>query len=274
MIRVALVLLSFLLPGCSSVFFFPMNNHVITPDRLGLVYQDVLLKTADNLKLHGWFLPATGEAKGTIYFLHGNAENISTHLQSVYWLPKKGYQVFLIDYRGFGRSEGSPDLPGALEDIKTGFNWLIQQERVSEKPVFLLGQSLGASMGIYFSATNSQAKKHLSAVISDAAFARYSEITRHVAAQAWLTWPLQYPASWLVIRQHDPVDYIDAISPIPLLLIHSRDDSIIPVDNSNRLFATAMEPKTRITTSGGHITTFNDPKNQQALLSFLKQFPR
>ncbi len=244
---------------------------MLTPNRLGLEYQDVTLKTEDDLMLHGWFLPAKGETKGSIYFLHGNAENISTHLHSVYWLPEMGYQVFLIDYRGFGLSEGTPDLPGALNDVKTGFNWLIKQQSVSDKPVFLLGQSLGASMAIYFAATDDTAKNHLSGVISDAAFTRYRDIARHVADQTWLTWPLQYPVSWSVVRQYDPIDYIGSLSPIPLLLIHSQDDVIIPFKYSIALFETAAEPKTRIETKGLHSMTFNNPQNRWVLLNFFEK---
>ncbi len=258
-----------LLQSCSSVFFYPMEMQVLTPDRLGLEYQDISLKTEEGLTLHGWFLSAKGEPKGTIYFLHGNAENISTHIQSVYWLPEMGYQVFLIDYRGFGLSEGDPNLPSALEDVKTGFNWLVEQEAVSGKPVFLFGQSLGASMGLYFVATNEQAKEQLSGVISDASFTRYRDIARYVASQTWITWSFQYPASWAIVGGYDPIDYVDDISPIPLLLIHSQDDRIIPFSDSEALFKAALEPKTRLVTEGLHGATFNEPKNRWALLSFL-----
>lgn len=249
-----------------------MQEHVLTPDKAGLKYADVKLQTPDNHQLHGWLLPAQGELKGTVYFLHGNAENISTHLQSVYWLPKKGYQVFLIDYRGYGLSEGDPELPGALSDIKTGFNWLTEQPSILEKPIFLLGQSLGASMGVHFIATTPNAKKHLSAAVIDAAFTGYSDIARHVANRSWITWSLQYPASWLMISGYDPIDHISAISPLPLLVIHSRDDNVIPFDHSKQLYSKALEPKLKINTSGPHTATFNNPKNRTALLHFFERF--
>ena len=251
-----------------------MTDHVLTPNKIGLEYKDIALTTEDNLALHGWFLPVKGGVKGTVYFLHGNAENISTHIQSVYWLPEMGYQVFLIDYRGFGLSEGQPDLPSALKDIKTGFNWLIKQETVSGKPVFLLGQSLGASMGLYFAATDAEAKSHLAAVVSDAAFTGYDDIARHVASQVWLMWPFQYPLSWLIEGQYDPIDYIGAISPTPLLLIHSHDDGVIPFEQSDRLFERALEPKTRASTEGRHGMTFNQSKNRWLLLNFFEKYSK
>ena len=271
MIRSLLLMLCLQLSGCSSVFFFPMTEHVRTPNHVGLDYTDVTLLTKDSVKIHGWFLATPDEAKGTVYFLHGNAENISTHLRAVYWLPKNGYQVFLIDYRGFGLSEGAPNVPDALVDIETGFNWLLEHEGVAHKPLFLMGQSLGASMSIYFAATNKRAKSCLSGVISDAAFTRYSDITQHVASQSWITWLLQYPASWAVISGYDPIDYIDSISPTPILLIHSQEDNVIPLQHSSQLFDRASKNKLKIITRGSHGATFEKRENKAFLLKFLKK---
>jgi len=256
--------------GCSGVFFFPQKPLVQTPDQLGLDYEDIFLESTDNVTVHGWWLNAKAPLRGTVYFLHGNAENISTHIHNVAWLPEYGYQVFLLDYRGFGHSQGKARLPGALQDIGTGFRFVLERTADEGKPVFLLGQSLGASMAIYFAATDSQAKPNLSAVISDAAFTRYSEIARHATGQSWLTWALQYPISWSVIRGYDPVDHVAEISPLPLLLIHSRDDPIIPYAFGQSLREAALPPKTFLATSGPHGATFNSRKNREFLLQYLE----
>jgi hypothetical protein len=255
--------------GCSSIFFFPQKSHLQTPDQLGLEYEDIFFTSADNLTIHGWWLNAKTPVKGTVYFLHGNAENISTHIHNVAWLPEYGYQVFLLDYRGFGLSQGKPSLPGALEDIRNGLQFILAQDATREKPLYLLGQSLGASMAIYFAATDPQARQHLSAVISDAAFARYSEMARHVTGQSWLTWPLQYPVSWSMIRGYDAVDYVANISPLPLLLIHSEDDRIVPYANNGKLLQAALPPKTFYKTRGPHTATFRTRENRDYLLDYL-----
>ena len=258
------------LAACSKLLFFPYKQHLQTPESLGLGYQNVILTTEDKINIHGWLLPAQGKMKGSLYFLHGNAENISTHIESVRWLPAKGYQVFLIDYRGFGKSEGVPSLPEVFLDINTGFQWLLQHSK--NKPVFLLGQSIGASLGIYFVATNPDAQQYLSAVISDSAFTDYYEIVRHAAASAWLTWPLQHFAAWFMDYPYNPIDVIDQIAPIPLLLIHGENDSIIPVDHCSLLFAKAGQPKKMLKTAGDHIQTFVDPKNRLFVLDFLNHW--
>ncbi|HED19749.1 MAG TPA: alpha/beta fold hydrolase [Gammaproteobacteria bacterium] len=257
------------LTGCSGIFFFPQKTMVQTPDRLNLDYEDIYLESTDNVTIHGWWLKAKTPLRGTVYFLHGNAENISTHIHNVAWLPDYGYQVFLLDYRGFGSSQGKATLPGALQDIGTGFQFVLNRNADLKKPVYLLGQSLGASMAIYFAATDPQAKQNLSAIISDAAFTRYSAIARYATGQSWLTWLLQYPVSWSVIRGYDPVDYIGDISPVPLLLIHSKDDPVIPYAFGQELMQAARPPKTFLTTNGPHTATFNSRKNREFLLEFL-----
>ncbi len=254
--------------GCSGVFFFPQKSLVQTPDRLNLDYEDVFLESTDNVTIHGWWLKTKSPPLGTVYFLHGNAENISTHIQNIAWLPDFGYQVFLLDYRGFGNSQGKASLPGALQDIRTGFQFILDKNTDLKKPIFLLGQSLGASMAIYFAATDTQARKNLNAVVSDAAFTRYSAMARYVTGQSWLTWLLQYPVSWSVIRGYDPVDYIGVISPVPLLLIHSQDDPVVPYAFSQELLQAANSPSTFLTTNGAHTATFNTLKNRKFLLKY------
>ena len=264
------ILVMTVISGCSGIFFFPQKSHLQTPDQLGLEYEDIYLESGTGITIHGWWLPAQTPLQGTVYFLHGNAENISTHIHNVAWLPEHGYEVFLLDYRGFGLSQGSPDLPGALEDIGTGFQYLLERNANRDVPVYLLGQSLGASMALYFAATDPQAGQNLDAVISDAAFTRYSEIALHATRQSWLTWALQYPASWSMIRGYDPVDFVADIAPVPLLLIHSTDDPVIPYVYSQQLFKAALPPKSFLETTGPHTATFGNRNYRGFLLEYLK----
>jgi len=268
-IAFALFLAATAVTGCSGIFFFPQKQQVLTPDRLNLEYKDVVVRSSDDVRIHGWWLPARGAVRGTVYFLHGNAENISTHIRNVAWLPGEGYQVFLIDYRGFGLSSGTPNLPGALDDVRAGFRFLVDRTSAQNKPVYLLGQSLGASMGLYFAATDPQAKQVLDAVVSDAAFTGYGDIARAVAARSWLTWAIQLPVAWSMIRGYDPIDYVAKVAPVPLLLIHSRDDEVVPFTNGRKLFAAAAEPKTFYETRGRHTSTFQSERNREYLLKYL-----
>jgi len=266
---ISIFILSCLSWACSGLLFYPDKSLVRTPEALGLAYQDIMLEARDGAKIHGWFLPAQGELKGSVYFLHGNAQNISTHVQNVAWLPQYGYQVFLIDYRGFGRSDGSPHLPEVFLDVEAGFSWLL--DHADHKPIFLLGQSMGASLGIYFTATNPKAKRHLAGIASDSAFSSYFEIVRHVAASNWLTWPLQYPAAALMNYPYNPIDVIADIAPVPLLMTHGSKDSVVPFSHGQKLYQAARQPKILLQSEAGHNETFLLQNSRLNLLNFLQK---
>lgn len=255
-----------LLSACSRLIFHPYKEHVRTPDKIGVSYEDVFLETRDHFKLHGWLLPARTNLKGSVYFLHGNAENISTHIQSVFWLPAVGYQVFLMDYRGYGSSEGKPDLPDVLMDVEAGFNWLL--DRSEGKPIYILGQSLGASLAVYFAGNNQKVRQHLTGVVSDAAFTSYFQITLDVADKVWVTWPFQYPIAWLMDYPYNPVESIGLIAPVPVLISHGRNDQIVPFEHGEQLYEAAGQPKFFLVTEGRHIETFSSEQNRRILLDF------
>jgi fermentation-respiration switch protein FrsA (DUF1100 family) len=261
------------LSGCSRFLFFPQKQWVRTPEQLGIEYEDVALTSADGTQLSAWWLEAYGEVKGTIVFFHGNAENISTHLGSVYWLPEKGYQVLILDYRGYGSSQGKPGIPEIFEDISAALEWTLAEPRANDKPIFVLGQSLGASMSGYVVATRQDLNDGLTGVVLDAAFASYPQITREVASRHWLTWAFQYPASWTMPRKYNLIDYVDQISPTPLLIIHGTQDTIIPFKNGEELFAAAREPKNFMRYDGPHIETFKDLQLREMMLSFFADAP-
>ena len=106
------------------MFFYPDSATYTTPAQLGVRAEDVQIVTADGSRLHGWFLPAVGNANGTVLHLHGNAANVSNHLPLVSWLPARGYNVLMVDYRGFGRSQGKPSLDGIVDDAAAAVAYL------------------------------------------------------------------------------------------------------------------------------------------------------
>jgi len=270
----ALLVCSVLLQsGCSNLFFYPDKVTYITPDRLNLLYEDVYLETLDGETLHGWWLPAmTAEpAKGTVYFLHGNAQNISAHLLNAAWLPKRGYNVFAIDYRGYGQSTGSPDLEGALHDVEVGLRWLVDRDHRHDRPVHLLGQSLGGALGIALASKWSERdeKPRLNSVILDGTFSGFRYIAREKLDLAWLTWPFQIPLSWAITNDYEGKDKISKISPVPVMIIHSVRDGIVPFKHGLKLYEAAKQPKEFLRTDTAHTATFVIPAYREALLDFM-----
>lgn len=268
----AAVLLLVLQAGCSSLFFYPDSQVYLTPDRLDLDYENVWLPTPDGERLHGWWLPAKGDARGHVYFLHGNAQNISSHILNVAWLPAKGYNVFMIDYRGFGQSSGTIDLEGALHDSETGLRWLGAQLD-DDLPIFILGQSLGGALATALASewVPRQEQPALNGVILDGTFSGFRGIAREKLGNFWLTWPFQIPLSWTVPDDYEGIDHIHRISPVPVMVIHSARDGIIPLHHGLALYQAAGEPKTFLRTDTGHGATFMLPEYQRSLLRFMEE---
>lgn len=256
--------------ACSKLFFYPMTPWVQNPARIGLAYEDVVLIHPDGLRLHGWWLPAAGNAKGTVYFLHGNAQNVSTHIMSVAWLPDAGYNVFLLDYRGYGLSEGKARLPQVFDDIQLGLDWLGRSGRLDGKPLILFGQSLGAVMGIEVLAREGNQARARCAVF-EAAFTGYRTITNDVMKQSWLLWlmrPLVVPL--MPAQQWDPAQRIGELR-MPKLILHSREDEIIPFAHGEAIYDEAAPPKEFQPLLGRHIEAMRDPSVQARVTGFFER---
>lgn len=267
---VVMALLTTLLAGCNGVFFQPMKPLVRTPAAAGLDWEDVALRAADGTPLSAWFLPVSdGKPRGTILFLHGNAENISTHLGSVFWLPSRGYQVLLLDYRGYGESGGAPSVAGMQLDIDAALAALLARTDVDPARIVLFGQSLGGALALHYAAHGPQ-RNHLRAVMADSAFSSYRTIAREKLAAAWLTWPLQWPLSFAVDDEYSPIRSMAHIAPLPVLLIHGETDTIVPPHHSQRLFDAAQSPRELwLVPSARHISALQSPALRDRLVTYL-----
>jgi len=141
-----LLFVTFFAAGCTQTFFQPQRALIATPERAGLRYETVTLRAADGVELFTWFLPARGTPQATVLFLHGNAENISTHFMNVAWMPAEGFNVLALEYRGYGSSGGTPSLAGVQLDIDAALEALLERPEVDRRRIVLFGQSLGAAL--------------------------------------------------------------------------------------------------------------------------------
>lgn len=259
--------------GCTSVFFQPMKEHVPNPALSAFSPEDVYFTTPDGIKLHGLFIKARGEQRGSILFLHGNAENVSTHTTAVLWLAASGYDVFAPDYRGYGKSGGSPSVTGVHRDAEAALDTLVKRPETAGKPLFVLGQSIGGAIAITVAA-HSRHRSAIRAVIADSPFSSYRRIAREKLSQIALTWPLQYPLAWLLIDdEFSPIKHVRELAPVPLVLIHMTDDPVVPSHHSSLLYETAgLERQLWPVQGTGHIAAMTRADVRERLLDYLGRF--
>jgi alpha-beta hydrolase superfamily lysophospholipase len=134
--------------GCTSLFFYPEKQLLDNPAAQKFSPEDIWFKASDGVNLHGWFFNGGPKATGTVLVLHGNAENLSTHVNSVLWLVKEGFNLFIFDYRGYGKSEGSPGINGVHLDAEAALKTLLTMPRAGGKQIIVLGQSIGGAASI------------------------------------------------------------------------------------------------------------------------------
>lgn len=275
LLRLPPLLACLALAACNGLFFYPTPDLRLTPDRAGLAYRDVRFKTADGLQLHGWFLPADAKAARapacTMLFLHGNAENVSTHIASIWWLPARGVSVFMIDYRGYGLSEGEPSVEGLHRDADAALETMLQMPDVTPERTVVFGQSLGGAVAIT-AVARSKHRGRLRALIVEGAFSGFRSIVRDKMASAWLTWPLQWIPSLTINDDYKPLDSISRLSPLPVLLVHGTGDRVIPPENAQALYDAAREPKEMwMIPEAAHIEAFRTDENRDRLIDYLRR---
>jgi fermentation-respiration switch protein FrsA (DUF1100 family) len=241
-------LLLYLFQG-SMVFLAGVPGRALeaSPADLGLEYEEVGIDTADGERLHGWFVPApAGHARGALLFFHGNAGNISHRLDSIAIFNRLGLDVLIVDYRGYGRSTGRPTEAGTYRDAQAAWNYLRQRRGVAADRIVIFGRSLGGAVGAWL-ASQLPAEETPAAVIIESSFSSGADMARRL-------YPL-FPARLLTRLKYPVVDYAARLNS-PLLVVHSRDDEIIPYAMGRAIFEAAPRPKSFLELRGDHNAGF------------------
>ncbi|MDA7537904.1 alpha/beta hydrolase [Akkermansiaceae bacterium] len=231
--------------GGNRLFYYPTATGPYDPKEYGYEHEEVTFPSEDGTKLHGWFLPAIvkvpTKAKGTVVFSHGNAGAVAYHLGFITWAIKGGYNVLLYDYRAFGKSEGKLDRKGIVEDVRGAFAYVKTRKDVDPKRLISFGHSLGGAKSI--AALGEKSVDGVRGIISFAGFSSYQEMALKIGGKL---------GSQLVTDEYSPRDYVEKISPVPILFIHGEKDGVVPISQARELFKKAQEPKTFIEVKGGN----------------------
>jgi len=264
------IVISLLLTACTNTFFQPLKTHIASPEQYNIEYEDIYFDGQSGIKLHGWWFPSVAESepKAYVLFLHGNGENISTHSGLVYWLTQHQYDVFIFDYRGYGKSQGKAEIEGVMSDIQSSRQY-IESRRGNNKKLFIIGHSLGASMGVY---NMTQYPNNIDGMILVSPFSDYRQIARETMDKSWLTWLFQWPASLMISTEYNPIDYVSQLPEVPKLFIYSENDRIISSDHVIKLYDEASEEKYIKKVQGYHNSVFAEKENQQIIVNYLNKW--
>lgn len=262
-----------LLGGCvRALFFHPNDREYSEPEKLGLVSRDVEFSAEDRSPLGGWWLPAdpaAGPPICTVVHAHGNAANVSRHLEAVAWLPPLGVNVLMFDYRGFGLSLGKPSLDGVVADTVAAVHTALGMPGATPGRLFLFGQSLGGATAIR--AVAELPPGLVQGLIVDSGFARYSDVAHHVANEIKvlkLFAPLVRET--LPGREDDPVTAIPNVR-VPVWIIQGDADRTVPLFQGVDLFEAAREPKTWVrVVDGEHLEAMRRPEVRAVVLAALR----
>ncbi|HET7746602.1 MAG TPA: alpha/beta hydrolase [Vicinamibacteria bacterium] len=212
----------------NHLLYFPMRPTGETPAQAGLAFEDVTFRTSDGETLHGWWIPATKQpATAHVIFAHGNAGTVADRIDPASLLAERGFDVFLFDYRGYGRSTGSPDEEGTYQDAR-GARDAVLARGVDAKRLIYVGESLGGAVAL-----------ELAVAHPPAALALLYSFTS-VRELARLHYPMIPPP--IVPNAYPSLERIRGLR-TPVFITHGGRDDIIPIEHGRRLFEAAPEPK-------------------------------
>ncbi|MEO6974613.1 MAG: alpha/beta fold hydrolase [Gallionella sp.] len=235
--------------GCSYMWatqrdhiFEPELPLQTTPDRLGMQFEELHIPAGsgkDHGELDSWWMPANQTGAPTLLYLHGNHINMSGNLEHTLRLHNFGFNVLLVDYRGFGKSSGGyPSEAKVYEDAEAAWQYLIKQRGVAPGQLFIYGHSLGGAIAIDLAVHHPEA----AGLIAESTFTSMADMGRLV--YPWL------PVHLLLNQRFDSLKKISNLK-IPVLLIHGTWDEKVPFRMSQQLYDAAPQPKQLILIKGG-----------------------
>jgi uncharacterized protein len=229
-------------PFLHSLLYFPSRELSQTPEQAGLHYREAAVETDDGERLHGWWVGARTGPLGHLLLCHGNAGNVGDRVTHAAVLTAVGFDVLLFDYRGYGRSSGSPSEPGTYRDARAALRWMLDEPGVEPARVFYLGESLGGAVALDLALERPPAGLALVSAftgIRDMARLHYRRIPAVLVPDAYPT-----------LRR------IRALRS-PLLVLHGGRDEVVPASQGRALFEAAPGPKRLRVFSGlGHNDLF------------------
>ena len=244
-VALAAVLLGVMVALLENRFiYYPTRGPVGGWEPAGIEVEQCAFQTTDGLTLHAWWYEDKAAlASPVLLWFHGNAGNLTHRAENLRMLAGRGLDVFLFDYRGFGKSQGHPSESGLYLDAEAAYTYLVQRRGIAPGRIVCFGRSLGAAVALYVSL-----RQQTAGLIMESPFE---------SAQAMARKMLPVLPLWLVVRSRfDNVGRIANLT-VPLLVVHGGTDKLVPMRQARAVFEAAPEPKSFYTVEGaGHNDTY------------------
>ncbi|MBE9118346.1 alpha/beta hydrolase [Lusitaniella coriacea LEGE 07157] len=214
--------------------FHPSSTLAHTPDLYELEYEEVWLPVwGTSAKLHGWWIPSKQPQTPVLLYLHHNAGNIGANVSQASAFQRLGYSVFLVDYRGFGQSEGNfPNETQVYEDAEIAWEYLTKTRKISPQEILIYGHSLGSAIAVNLAVQHPEAR----GLITHNALTSLRDMTKRFGVF------YLFPIDLMLRQEFDSLTKIPSLE-IPVLFIHGVRDPQIPAKMSQKLYDAAPEPK-------------------------------
>lgn len=270
--KALIIAIALLASGCSHLLYYPTQHQHYDPKKFKLNPKDVWFKSEKGDDLHAWYFESKQKpSKGTIVFFHGNAQNLSSHFANLIWLPEQGYSYFIFDYPGFGQSPGKPNPENTVLAGKAAIRWVY--ENLDKRPI-VLGSSLGGAIA-QRAVLDLKNEIPFRALVLDSTFNSYQSIARKKLSSSWVTWAFQ-PFVYVLLSDRWTADEDDLkkLSPIPVLVVHGDQDTIVEPEFGEEIFEYLAQPKEFWKINGGlHTDVFwiRDGEYRTPFLEWLKK---
>ena len=254
-----IIFTSFLFVSQAHYVYYPERVLSASPSSIGLHFESVSFETTDRVKLSGWFIPSES-ARGVILFCHGNAGNISHRLESIQIFHRLGLDILIFDYRGYGQSEGKPTEHGTYRDADAAWRYLTEERQVNPNKIVVFGRSLGGAVASWLAQSQTPG-----VLILESTFTSLPDIAATLYPYV--------PVRLLLRFQYNTAEYL-ARTNCPVLIVHSRDDEIMPFSHGWRLFEMAKEPKKLLEITGTHNEGFitSGRRYEEGLSTFISEY--
>lgn len=242
-----LTILLFFLSGCTSVFFQPTKKEYTVPENFDVEYDSLYFKSLDNTQLHAWHLKnfqKLKRPKSLVLYFHGNGQNLSAHFLNLAWLTRKGHDVLIFDYRGYGKSAGVPIQEGVHYDALAAMDYGYHLgKKIGAKKFIVYGQSLGGAISLKALAEFKH-KDKVDLLVQDSTFSSYQDLAFEKLNDSWVTWLIS-PIAYLLISDKYATNDVwkDVPKKIPLLVIHGSNDEVVPLHHGEKIYQASNNPK-------------------------------